>query len=93
MIVDISEKTGAKWHNLNIGIKISINSGTALLLFLGAFFLFLGFVALFPPVEKNFLVGLGGLTGAFVGYLKKRDSNNKIDLQAEKLKLGVPNGK
>jgi len=86
-MTDISTKTGMKWYNLNVGLKISINSGTALILFLASFFLLLGFVAKFPSVEKNFLIALGGLTGAFVGYLKKRDRNNVLDIEAKKIEL------
>lgn len=75
---------------MNITIKVSINSGAALLVFIASFFLLLVGVALFPPVEKNFVAAGALLVGAFGGYLKKRDANNKLDLQAEKLKLGVP---
>ena len=78
-----------KWHNLNIGLKVSINSGTALVLFLAAFFLFLVFVAKFPPVEKNFIAGLGGLTVAFERYLNKRNNNNKLDIEAKKIANGT----
>lgn len=78
-----------KWHNLNVGFKVSINSGAALVIYLAALFLFLGFVALFPPVEKNFIAGLGGLTVAFERYLNKRNNNNKLANaeEIEKLKL------
>lgn len=69
---------------MNISIRISINSGAALILFLVAFFLLLGFVAMFPPIEKNFVAALTGLVGAFSGYLIKRNSNNVLNLKAEK---------
>ena len=87
-MTDISEKTGLKWHNLNVGLKVSINSGMALILFLMAFFLLLICVNFFPPVEKNFVAAGALLVGAFGGYLKKRDSNNKIAAEAAKAGVG-----
>lgn len=59
------------------------------MLFLVCFFLFLLAVAFFPPVEKNFIAGLGGLTVAFERYLNKRNNNNKLWQASEKAKLGV----
>jgi hypothetical protein len=70
--------------NINATMKVSINSGAALILFLVAFFLLLGFTAMFPAVEKNFVAALTGLAGALGGFLVKRNSNNKINLEAEK---------
>lgn len=89
----VSEKTGMKWRNLNVGINVSVNSGAALFIYLGAFFLFLVFVAKFPAVEKNFIAGLGGLTVALERYLNKRNNNNKLGLEAEKAKVGAPDVK
>lgn len=74
-------------------IRISINSGAALVLFVLAFFGLLGLVALSPAVAGVYAVALGGLTLAFGGYLKKRDSNNKVALEAQKVELGCDPGK
>jgi phage-related minor tail protein len=68
---------------MNINIKVSINSGAALIIFIAAFFLLLLGVAFFPPVAANFVAAGALLVGAFGGYLKKRDSNNQIALKAE----------
>lgn len=78
----------SKWHNLNIGIKISINSGTALLLFLVAFFglLWMGHN---QAVERMFPVAIAALVGAFSGYLLKQNADNKLDVEAAKGDLGV----
>ncbi len=73
--------------NINASFKITINSGAALILFIAAFFLLIGAVAAFPPVEKNVLALGGILVGAFGGYLRKRADNNAKNLEAEKLKL------
>lgn len=67
---------------INIEIRISINSGASLLLFLASFFLLILGVALSPAVASTLAISLGALTLAFAGYLKKRDSNNKIAAKA-----------
>jgi hypothetical protein len=73
---------------VNLKISVDINSGAALVFFVICFFAFLGLVAGFPPIEKNFLAGGGILVGAFGGYLKKRDRDNVLDLEAAKGNLG-----
>lgn len=72
------------WCNVNLGVRVKINSGAALLLFLASYFTFLITVALSPAIEKNFLVGSSVLVGAFGGYLRKEHANNKLDLEAAK---------
>jgi hypothetical protein len=72
---------------INASFKISINSGAALIIFIAAFFLLLLCVALFPPVEKNFVAAGALLVGAFGGYLKKRDANNAKALELKKAEL------
>jgi hypothetical protein len=55
--------------NINATMKVSINSGAALILFLVAFFLLLGFTAMFPAVEKNFVAA--GMSGDNPSRLRK----------------------
>ncbi len=74
-------------------IRISVNSGAALVLFLAAFFGLLGLVAASARVAAVFAIALGGLTLGFGGYLKKRDSNNAKALDLEKAKLACDPGK
>jgi hypothetical protein len=76
-------------RSISLDVRISINSGAALLIFLAAFFLLIAGVALSPAIASSLAISLGGLTLAFGGYLKKRDSNNKIALQAEQAELGT----
>jgi len=69
-----------KWHNLNVGFKVSINSGAALLLYIPSLFA-LYFGACFNPL----LVGLfptaaGFLTGAFSAFLVKRYKGDQLDI-------------
>jgi hypothetical protein len=68
-----------KWHNLNIGFRLSINTGAGLVLWIGCFFRLLWLAERSPAVERLFPVALTGLTGAFVSFLIKRNSNNRID--------------
>lgn len=70
--------------NINMAIRVKVNSGASLLLFLSAFFLLLAGVAFFPPVAENFLAAGGILVGAFGGYLRKEHANNQLDLEAAK---------
>lgn len=74
---------------MNITASIRINSGMALVLYILSLFGILFMVAYYPAVEKNIIGILTGLTGAFGGFLVKRNSNNKIDLEA-KLKTCPP---
>lgn len=70
--------------NINMAIRIKVNSGASLILFLGAFFLLLAGVAAFPAIATNFLAAGGILVGAFGGYLRKEHANNQLDLEAAK---------
>lgn len=76
--------------DINVKLNISVNSGAALFLFLAAFFGLVAFAASSDKIIQVFAIALTGLTVAFGGYLKKRDRNNVLDLEAEKLKLGTP---
>lgn len=76
---------------MNINLKVSINSGAALILFLVSLAALLVGVAFSSAIAAVFLEAGGLLTVAFGGYLKKRDSNNQIALKAEI--AGVTNGK
>ena len=83
---------------MNISVKVSINSGAALILFLLSLAALLVGVALSSAIAAVFFEAAGILTVAFGGYLKKRDSNNQIALKAEIAGLaadpgkGMPNG-
>ena len=76
---------------MNITLKVSINSGTALILFLVSFALLLLGVAFFPPIAANFVAAGTLLVGATGAFWAKRNANNKISLDAEK--VGLTNGK
>jgi len=76
---------------IDIGIKISINSGAALILFLVSFALLLLGVAFFPPIAENFVAAGTLLVGATGAFWAKRNANNKITLDAEK--AGLTTGK
>jgi positive regulator of sigma E activity len=80
-----------KWHNLNVGFKVSINSGAALILYLVNFHLLTIEAAYSPAIERLYPVAIGALTGAFAGFLVKRAANNKLESTAilEKIKKGV----
>jgi hypothetical protein len=68
---------------MNINLKVSINSGMALILFLLSLAALIVGVALSSAIASVFLEAGGLLTVAFGGYLKKRDSNNQIALKAD----------
>lgn len=70
---------------MTLNLKISINSGMALILFLLAFFLLLAGVAFFPAIEKNFIAAGALLMAALERYMNKRKDNNKLALESEKL--------
>lgn len=75
-----------------LNLTADVNSGSALLLFIGSFFLLLLFSELFPAVEKNFIPALTGLTGSFGGFLVKRNANNSITLKETLAKNGRKDG-
>ena len=78
---------------ISADIRISINSGAALVLFIIAFFGLLGLVAISPAVAAVYAVALGGLTLGFGGYLKKRDANNEKALKVQIAELGLDPGR
>ena len=69
---------------MNIKLRSEINSGAALLLYTLSFFALTTEAAFFPAVERLYPVAIGALTGAFGGFLVKRNSNNKIRLEADR---------
>jgi hypothetical protein len=75
-----------------LNLTVDVNSGSALLLFIGSFFFLLLFADFFPAVEKNFIPALTGLTGSFGGYLVKRSNNNRLTLEETKAKMECENG-
>lgn len=83
------------WRNFCLGVKISINSGAALLLFLGAFFLLFHLSVQSDRAANLFPVAIAALTGAFTGFLIKRhtDKRTGINAEVEKLKIGNGGGK
>ena len=68
-------------------LNVSVNSGAALLLYIVSLFGILFMVAYYPAVEKNVIGIMTALTSAFGGFLVKRNSNNKISLEADKAGL------
>jgi len=76
--------------NCNIGFKVSINSGAALILFVINFHLLIIEAALWPAIERIYPVAVGALTGAVAGFLVKRANNNKLynSAELEKIKSG-----
>ena len=77
---------------MNINLKVSINSGMALILFLLSLAALIVGVALSSAIASVFLEAGGLLTVAFGGYLKKRDSNNQIALKADVAALNCDPG-
>lgn len=73
-----------KWHNLCIGLRLSINTGVGLVFWAAGFFLLTHMASESPAVERLYPVALAGWMGGFVSFLLKRNANNKID---ERLKI------
>lgn len=74
---------------MNIKLCVSINSGMALIIYALGFFGMLWMAQNHPAIERMFPVALAGWTGAVSFFWIKRNSNNKINLETEKLKVGV----
>ena len=68
---------------INVEIKVSVNSGAALFLWVLSFFGICFASKVVPAVAASLILTLAALTTGFGGYLKKRDSNNQIALKAE----------
>jgi hypothetical protein len=73
-----------KWHNLNLGLRISINSGTALLIYIPSLYLFFNACKNSPTLAGLFPIASSALTLAFGGFLVKRDRNNKLRVESTK---------
>lgn len=81
-----------RWRNLCVGIKISLNSGAALLLYVASFFLLFHWAGLSDRGASMYPVAIGALTGAFGGFLVKRFSDKKVGSNNEVEKLKIGNG-
>jgi hypothetical protein len=75
---------------MNAKFIVSINSGAALLIYIAGFFILTIMAGLMPAVERVYTVALTGWTGAVSFFWLKRNSNNKITLEADK--AGLLNG-
>lgn len=73
---------------LDMDLKITINSGAALLIFALGFFLLVLLAGYCQAIERIFPVALGGWAGAFAGFLVKRNANNKNAISLETVKSG-----
>lgn len=78
-----------KWHNLNVAIRIKISSGTALLIWLIAFFGVLAISKWIPAVAENVILILTALTTGMGGYLVKDHKSNQLDVEAAEKNLGA----
>jgi positive regulator of sigma E activity len=73
-------------------MRVNINSGAALLLYTFAYFGLNFMAAYYPAIAQLYITALGGLTGAFAGFLVKRNSNNKIELESQKSGVAMQRG-
>jgi len=76
---------------INVELRVSINTGAGLLIWVASFFGLLWMAQHHESIERIFPVALTGLTGALITFVIKRNSNNKIDLEAKRLEF--TNGK
>ncbi len=81
-----------RWRSLCLGIKISLNSGAALLLYVASFFLLFHWAGLSDRGTSMYPVAIGALTGAFGGFLIKRHTDKTAGLSNEVEKLKIGNG-
>lgn len=85
-------ESNLRWRNLCLGIKISLNSGAALLLYISSFFLLFHWAGLSDRGASMYPVAIGALTGAFGGFLVKRHTDKKIGFSNDVEKLKIGNG-
>jgi len=78
---------------LNLDLRVSINSGLALLIYLVAFFGVLVMMKASEAVAANAVTIMTALTGAFASFLVKRNSGRKQEAEVEIVKLKNGNGK
>jgi len=76
----VSVSSTMKWHNLNVGFKVSINSGAALLLYIPSLFALYFGACLDPVLVGLFPTASGFLTGAFSAFLVKRYKGGQLDI-------------
>ena len=68
-----------RWHSLAVGVKISLNSGAGLLLFIGAFFALVLLARGSDRITQLFPVAAPILWGAFAALLVKRHQDRRIN--------------
>jgi hypothetical protein len=69
-------------------ISIVLNTGSAVILWGLGFFGMLWMSQHHPSIASLFPTAMGGWTGGFAAILFKQWSNNKLDLDAAKAKVG-----
>ena len=68
---------------MNLNIRVSLNSGAALILWaIGVFGMIVG-SSLSPAVERIFPVALSGWTAGVTAFWVKRNANNKLASKGE----------
>jgi len=72
---------------INVEIKVSVNSGAALFLWVLSFFGVCFASKVVPAVATSLILTLAALTTGFGGYLKKRDRNNFLNNEAKKIEI------
>ena len=72
---------------MNITLKLTINSGLALIIFIPCFFGLVLLAGANPAIASIFPVALTGLTGAFAGFLIKRHAGDKNLMERERMNL------
>lgn len=69
---------------MTVNLEVKIDSGASLILYVLCYFGTIIAAAVFPDVMENITPLLTALTGAFGGYLLKKNSDNKLDVQVAK---------
>lgn len=77
-----------KWHNINLAIRIKVNSGAVYIIALSCAMIYAVLTLWIKPMAENFIAGEAAIWAISATMLKMQVETNKLDVDAAKANAG-----